>query len=107
MKSSVSLLRIDRLPALTTPVLVDSYGQMLLDAKLGGVHASSADQALTSEAGQLTLRLQLPQCPALRTGSRGDSQMNAVTRQQVDAQFHSTGVGLYSRGGNEGPVPGR
>ncbi len=92
------LLLIDRLPALTTPVLVDSYGQMLLDAKRGGVQASSATEAFSSEAAQLTLRNQLPQCPALRTGWRGDSQMNAVTKQQLVQRFRQIGAGLYSRG---------
>jgi hypothetical protein len=91
------LLLLDRLPALTTPVLVDSYGQQLLDAKRGGVHAQSISEALTSEAAQLTLRRQLAACPALRTGWRGDAQMNEATKAQVNAQFKPVGAGLYLR----------
>ena len=91
------LLLVDRLPALTTPVLVDSYGQQLLDAKRGEVHAKSIGEALGSEPAQVTLRLQLATCPALRTGWRGDSQMNATTKAQVDAQFRPVAEGLYER----------
>lgn len=91
------LLLIDRLPALTTPVLVDSYGQMLLDAKRGGVQAGSAYEALNSEPAQVTLRRQLEQCPALRTGPRGNDQMNAATKGLVEGQFRVLGDGLYER----------
>jgi hypothetical protein len=91
------LVLIDRLPALTTPVLVDSYGQMLLDARRGGVHGASTAEAFSSEPAQATLRRQLAACPSLRTGWRGDAQMNADTKSQVAAQFQSIGEGLYER----------
>lgn len=91
------LLLVDRLPALTTPVLVDSYGQMLLDAKRGGGHFENATGALSSEPAQVTLRRQLVDCPALRTGWRGDAQMNADTKAQVEVRFQSIGDGLYER----------
>jgi hypothetical protein len=93
----LELLLVDRLPALTTPVLVDSYGQMLLDAKRGGGHYESAAAALSSEPAQVTLRRQIPACPALRTGWRGESQMNATTKALVDTQFQPVGPGIFER----------
>jgi hypothetical protein len=94
---TAELLLVDRLPSLTTPVLVDSYGQMLLDAKRGGEPFASAAAALSSESAQATLRRQLPACPTLRTGWRGESQMNATTKAMVDAQFQPVGPGLFER----------
>lgn len=91
------LLLVDRLPALTTPVLVDSYGQGLLDARRDGARFESAAAAFSSEAAQSTLRRQLNDCPVLRTGWRGDAQMNAATRALVEGQFRPIGDGLFQR----------
>lgn len=93
----LELVLVDRLPALTRPALVDSYGQMLLDAQEGGQRYQSATAAFASEAAQSTLRRQLETCPGLRTGWRGDWQMNATTKAQVQGDFQQLGEGLYQR----------
>jgi hypothetical protein len=89
------LVLADRLPLLRVPVLVDSYGQMLLDAR--GVRAASVDEVFASEASQVTFRKQLEFCPALHTGPGGDRKMNASTKALVDAQFRAIGDGLFER----------
>jgi hypothetical protein len=89
------LVLVNRLPPLHAPVLVDSYGQMLRDAQ--GVKANNVTEAFASEASQTTLRKQLEFCPALRTGWRGDSQMNAATKALVNEQFRPIGEGLFAR----------
>lgn len=91
------LVLINRLPALTSPVLVDSYGQQLLDARRGNVKAASTSEAFSTEAAQVTLRQQLTACPAVRTGWRGDAQMNGATKAWLEANFTRVGDGLYER----------
>ena len=96
------LVLVNRLPPLRAPVLVDSYGQMLLDAQRGGVKAASAAEAFSSEAAQVTLRQQLELCPALRTGWRGEAQMNAGTKALVNGSFRTISDGLLVR---DAPLP--
>jgi hypothetical protein len=91
------LVLVNRLPPLHAPVLVDSYGQMLLDAQRGGVKAASVSEAFASEASQTTFRKQLELCPSLRTGWRGESQMNAATKALVSERFRAVGEGLLVR----------
>lgn len=72
----------DRWPPLLpgTKALVDSYGQMLLDATRGGARYPSAGEAFASEAAQRTMKEQLVACPRWLLGWRGRWQLNAQSR---------------------------
>lgn len=59
-----------------TKTLVDSYGQMLLDASRDGARYPSAAQAFQAGAAQRTIRAQLPACPRWVVGWRGRWQLN-------------------------------
>ncbi len=78
-------------------VLVDAYGQQLRDATANGARYDSAELAFQAEASQRTLREQLPRCRWLRTGWRGEWQMNAKTKALVTELFEPVGEGLYRR----------
>lgn len=81
------LVMAGRTPAVlsTTRTLVDPYGQMLLDAARDGARSASANEAFQSEASQQTVRTQLAECPAIVLGWRGNWQLNAATKAQIDA----------------------
>lgn len=77
--------------------LIDSYGQQMLEATRGGARFNSMTEAFAAEASQQSLRRQLGQCEYLRTGWRGDAQMNAGTKSLVKALFEPAGDGLFRR----------
>lgn len=76
------LVMADRWPAPLkgTKTLVDSYGQMLLDAARGGARYPSATAAFSSDAAQTTIRAQLTACPKWVVGWRGRWQLNAASQ---------------------------
>jgi len=76
------LVMADRWPVKLEGVsaLVDSYGQMLLDASRDGARYASATDAFASEAAQRTVRAQLPACARWVVGWRGRWQLNAASR---------------------------
>lgn len=76
---------------------IDSYGQQMLEATRDGARFTSMADAFASEASQHSLRRQLGRCDYLRTGWRGDAQMNVGTRSLVKALFEPAGDGLYRR----------
>ncbi|MGV3625571.1 MAG: hypothetical protein ACO1OB_32470 [Archangium sp.] len=77
--------------------LIDSYGQQMLEATRDGARFPTMRDAFASEPSQQTLRRQLERCDWLRTGWRGDWQMNAATKALVETRFERTGDGLYRR----------
>ncbi|PZR06975.1 MAG: hypothetical protein DI536_29340 [Archangium gephyra] len=77
--------------------LIDSYGQQMLEATRDGARFTSMAEAFASEASQRSLRRQLGQCDYLRTGWRGEAQMNAGTKSLVKALFEPAGEGLFKR----------
>ena len=77
----------DLLMADVLPNFVDPYGQMLLDAVRYGSRFPSAAEAFKSELSQRTLRTQLDACSVVVVGWRGEWQMNANTRAELDARF--------------------
>lgn len=81
------VLLADRPPVITHPILIDSYGQGLRDATREGVRFGSATELFASEASQTSYRKQLEQCPALRSGPRGEWQLNAHSKELRDARF--------------------
>jgi len=82
------LVMADRWPAtlVGTKTLVDSYGQMLLDAARGGAQYPSATAAFSSEAAQTTARQQLPACPRWVVGWRGRWQLHAASQAQLQPE---------------------
>ncbi|MBL8920427.1 MAG: hypothetical protein JNJ54_16305 [Myxococcaceae bacterium] len=80
------LVMADRWPPVLpgSQALVDSYGQMLLDATRGGARHGSASEAFASEAAQRTVREQLRACPRWLVGWRGRWQLNAPSRALLD-----------------------
>lgn len=89
------LLVANRRPS--SVLLIDSYGQQLRDAAADGARFASTAEAFASEASQRTLRTQLQRCAWLRTGWRGEWQMNGATKAQVARDFEPIGEGLYRR----------
>lgn len=79
------LVMADRWPAtlVGTKTLVDSYGQMLLDAARGGARYPSATVAFSGDAAQSTVRQQLAVCPRWVVGWRGRWQLNAASQAQL------------------------
>lgn len=79
------LVMADRWPARLegTRTLVDSYGQMLLDAVRGGARYGSASDAFATEAAQATIRAQLDACPRWVLGWRGRWQLNAASAARL------------------------
>jgi hypothetical protein len=84
------VLLADRPPVMTHPILIDSYGQGLRDATRAGLRFGSANELFAAEPSQTSYRLQLEQCPALRSGWRGEWQLNAKSKALRDARFGAT-----------------
>jgi hypothetical protein len=93
--SSADAIVAGRWPPLIAPMLVDSYGQGLVDASSAG-RFPTVNEAFVSEAAQRTFRLQLPQCRHLLLGWRGDWHLNAETKAWLDRHFEATAPGLFS-----------
>jgi hypothetical protein len=92
------LLLQNRLPPTTArPILLDSYGQMLLDATKAGRRYESASAAFASEEAQLRLRRQLEGCDVVSASWRGEWQMNAGTKAQVADEFVDVGQQAFVR----------
>lgn len=82
------LVMADRWPAKLagTPSLIDSYGQMLLDASRDGARYASATEAFQSEVAQRTVRAQVANCPRWVVGWRGRWQLNAASLALLPAE---------------------
>jgi hypothetical protein len=82
------LVMADRWPAklVGAPSLIDSYGQMLLDASRDGARYTSATEAFQSEAAQRTVRAQVASCPRWVVGWRGRWQLNAASLAVLPAE---------------------
>jgi hypothetical protein len=91
-----SVLR-DEGPVLTPPLLIDSYGQALRDGARAEHRFPSAAALFADEASQVTYRLQLERCPVVRTGWRGDWQLNEASKALLRAQFVPAGEGVWVR----------
>lgn len=94
--SNAELIVAGRWPALVAPVLVDSYGQSLSDSAREG-RFQTIGEAFSSEAAQVTLRRQLPQCRFVFTGWRGDWQLNAASKDWLAREFTVVEPGLFAR----------
>lgn len=90
------LVRADQRPALVSPVLIDSYGQVLVDVARSGKHFASIDEAFASDDSQQTLLGQLPQCAWLQVGNRGN-QLSPTTRAFIAEHFVDAGNGSLQR----------
>ncbi|HKS24076.1 MAG TPA: glycosyltransferase 87 family protein [Thermoanaerobaculia bacterium] len=69
------------------PVVVDSYGTMLLDAVRGGVKFPDTATAFQSPRAQPLARNRLARCHFAILGWRGNWQMNAESRAWFTSQF--------------------
>lgn len=90
------LVQANQRPALTSPVLIDSYGQVLLDVARSGQRFGSIDEAYASDVSQQTLLRQLPQCAWLQVGNRGN-QLSPTTRVFIAEHFIDAGNGSLQR----------
>ncbi len=90
------LVQADQRPALVSPVLIDSYGQVLVDVARSGKRFASMDEAFADEASQQTLLRQLPQCEFLQVGNRGN-QLSATSRAFIAEHFIDAGNGALRR----------
>lgn len=93
---SYVLVQADRGPALVSPLLIDSYGQVLADVARSGKRFSSMDEAFADDVSQVTLLRQLPQCEFLQVGNRG-SQLSATSRAFIAEHFDDVGDGSLKR----------
>ncbi|MFT3710369.1 MAG: glycosyltransferase 87 family protein [Archangium sp.] len=87
----------DEGPPLVPPILIDSYGQALRDGARAEKRFPSANELFASDASQVTYRQQLANCATVRTGWRGDWQLNAATKQTLAEQFSDRGDGVWLR----------
>jgi hypothetical protein len=69
------------------PVIVDSYGAMLLAATRGGERYPDATAAFKSPDAQRDVRALLAACRFVVLGWRGEWQLNEETKAWVHAHF--------------------
>ncbi|MBL8909592.1 MAG: hypothetical protein JNM17_02705, partial [Archangium sp.] len=89
----------DEGPPLEPPILIDSYGQALRDGARAEKRFPSANELFASEASQVTYRTQLGACDAVRTGWRGDWQLNAASKALLQERFEARGEGVWVKTG--------
>lgn len=90
------LVQADQRPALVSPMLIDSYGQVLVDVARSGKRFRSIDEAFADDVSQQTLLRQLPQCEFLQVGNRAN-QFSPTSRAFIAEHFTDLGNGSLKR----------
>lgn len=91
------LLLADRLPYVepNDPTLVDSYGQMVLDAIGEGRPYASMEEAFKAPSAQRLVVQQLQSCDVVVAGWRAGWQLDAASKAWLEERFRPVGDGVY------------